>query len=80
MWVSRGGRPPIGDILVAVGLLTRPAAALAAFTMAVALYRHRVDPFAKSELALLYFVVLVAIVVRGPGRYSIDATRGGRGS
>lgn len=63
----------VGGALVAVGLLTRPAAALAGFTMLVALYRHRVDPFAKSELALLYLVVLIACVVRGGGAYSLDA-------
>ena len=62
----------VGGALVAVGLLTRPAAALAAFTMLVALYRHRVDPFAKWELAILYLVVMVAVAVRGAGRLSID--------
>ena len=39
----------------------------AAFTMLVALFRHRVDPFARMELALLYFVVLAAAVVSAAG-------------
>ena len=62
-----------GGLLVAVGLFTRPATALAAFTMMVALYNHRLDPLAKAELALLYAVVMIAAVFVGGGRYSIDA-------
>ena len=69
----------VGGALVALGLLTRPAAAFAGFTMVVALYRHRVDPFAKSELAVLYLVVMIACVVRGGGAYSLD-NRGKRRS
>jgi putative oxidoreductase len=68
----------VGGTLVALGLLTRPAAAFAGFTMVVALYRHRVDPFAKSELAILYLVVMIACVVGGGGRYSLDELRAKR--
>ena len=63
----------VGGLLVAVGLFTRPAAALAAFTMVVALYRHRVDPFARMELALLFFTVMFAALLIGGGPYSLDA-------
>jgi putative oxidoreductase len=66
-----------GGLLVALGLLTRPAAAAAAFTMMVALYNHRVDPFAKSEMALLYLSVMLAAVLLGSGRYGVDARFGG---
>jgi putative oxidoreductase len=62
----------VGGILVAVGLLTRPMAGLAAFTMLVALHRHRVDPFIRMELALLYLVVMLMAVVMGGGRFSLD--------
>lgn len=61
-----------GGVLVAIGLLTRPAATIAAFTMAVALYRHRADPIAKWELATLYLVVMIALVIRGGGRFALD--------
>ncbi len=63
----------VGGLLVALGLFTRPAAAFAACTMGVALYRHRVDPFARMELALLYLSVLLAILLTGPGPLSLDA-------
>lgn len=61
-----------GGLLVALGLLTRPAAALCAGTMIVALYRHRVDPFARSELALLYLAVMVMALLVGGGKFSLD--------
>ena len=41
--------------------------------MVVALYRHRVDPFGRMELALLYLSVLAATVLVGGGPYSLDA-------
>ncbi|ADO73684.1 DoxX family protein [Stigmatella aurantiaca] len=63
----------LGGLLVAVGLFTRPAATLGAFTLAVALYRHRVDPFGTMEKALLFFSVMVAVVLAGPGPWSLDA-------
>jgi len=69
----------VGGILIAVGLLTRPAAALAAFTMIVALYRHRVDEFARMEMALMYLSVFVLAVVFGGGRYSLDRVIGWKG-
>ena len=66
-----------GGFLVAVGFMTRPAAAIAAFTMAVALFHHRHDPVAKMELAGLYLVIMVAAVVMGSGRYGVDGWRAG---
>lgn len=63
-----------GGALVAVGLATRPAAAMAAFTMLVAAFgRHAADPFAKKELALLYLGIMLAFVLVGGGRFSLDA-------
>ena len=63
----------VGGLLLALGLFTRPAAAFAAFTMVVALYRHRVDPFARMELAVLYLAVMIAAFLIGGGPYSLDA-------
>ena len=69
----------LGGLCVALGLLTRPAAALAAFTMVVALFRHHADPFARMELALLYFTVMATAIVVGGGAISLDARLGRRG-
>ncbi len=63
----------VGGLLIAVGLLTRPAAALAGFTMLVATMRHRPDPFSMMEKPLLFLAVFVAIMVAGAGPWSLDA-------
>jgi putative oxidoreductase len=63
-----------GGALVAVGLLTRPAAGLAAITMFVAAFlQHATDPFAKRELALLYLAAMLALACLGPGKWSLEA-------
>lgn len=63
-----------GGALVALGLATRPAAAMAAFTMVVAGFvRHAPDPYAKKEMAFLYLAIMTAFVLVGGGRLSLDA-------
>lgn len=63
-----------GGILIALGLLTRPAALFVAITMAVAAFiRQAGAPFGERELALLYGTVAVTLLLTGAGRYSIDA-------
>ncbi|MEM0931631.1 MAG: DoxX family protein [Bacteroidota bacterium] len=63
----------ICPILLIIGLKTRWAAVPAAITMAVAAFVvHGGDPFAKKELALLYFTCFVVVFLLGPGKYSID--------
>lgn len=63
----------VGGLLLAAGLLTRPAALSVALTMAVAAFgAHAADPFQKKELALLYLFVSLIFVVRGAGKWSID--------
>jgi putative oxidoreductase len=63
-----------GGLLLALGLLTRPAATMVLVTMTVAAFGvHGGDPFKKKELALLYGSVALMFVIAGPGRYSADA-------
>lgn len=63
----------VGGILVALGLFTRPAAFFIAVTMSVAAFiRQAGDPFSELELALLYGIVAVTLLLVGAGRYSID--------
>ncbi len=72
-----------GGILLALGLLTRPAAFLVLGVMLTAFFGiHAADPFARKELALLYGLIAVAFLLKGSGRYGFDALlRGsGRGS
>jgi putative oxidoreductase len=64
----------VGGLLLAVGLVTRPAAVFVLITMLVAaLHFHAADPFSKKELALSYAAVALALLVAGPGRFSVDA-------
>lgn len=62
-----------GAILLAIGLLTRPAAFLMAATMAVAaLVAHGGDGFAKQEMAWLYFFPAFYFLLKGGGKWSLD--------
>jgi putative oxidoreductase len=63
----------VGGLLVAVGLLTRPAAALAGFTMVVASYTTIKEPFTASEKPLMFLIVFVALIIAGAGPWSLDA-------
>lgn len=63
----------VGGLLVAIGLLTRPAAFFVMMTMATAAFiRHADDPFGAKEKALLFLAVALLFVIAGAGRYSID--------
>jgi putative oxidoreductase len=69
-----------GGILLALGLLTRPAAALVAGNMlVVALVAHAGDPFGDREKPVLFAAIALTILLKGPGRYSLDALLFGRG-
>jgi putative oxidoreductase len=62
--------------LVVVGLLTRLACIPVLFTMGmVALVVHHNDPWSKTEPSVLFFLIFMAILLLGPGRYSLDAWR-----
>ena len=64
----------VGGLLLAAGLLTRPASLLIFFTMATAAFiRHAPDPFSGKEKALLFLFVALLFLLAGAGRYSLDA-------
>ena len=63
----------IGGFCLAIGLLTRPMAAMVAGTMAVAAFvAHGNDPFAKQELAVVYLATALFFVLKGGGKWSVD--------
>lgn len=70
-----------GGIAWIVGLLTPLASLGMGITMAVAVYMHMIvmqDPFVSLtggrsyELALVYFVISVVLLILGPGKFSLD--------
>ena len=67
-----------GSLLVALGIFTRPAAAMLAFTMLVAALHHLGLPadeprsgWSGASHAIELGVVFVAIFLAGPGRFAI---------
>jgi putative oxidoreductase len=61
-------------ILVALGLFTRLALIPLIITMVVAVFIvHADDPFSKQEFGLLFLVPYVALLLKGPGAWSLDA-------
>ena len=66
----------LGGLLLAIGLFTRPAAAMILITMLVAgLHRHAQDPFKDKEKAFLYAAIALACLGLGAGRASLDHFR-----
>lgn len=66
----------IGAPLLALGFLTRPAAAALLSTMLVAMYHHiRAAGFSIPylELSMLYAACFQLFVMNGGGQYSVDA-------
>jgi putative oxidoreductase len=68
-----------GGLLIAIGLLTRPAAFLASGMMAVAYFTaHASGGFVpivnRGELAVVYCWLFLFIFFHGPGHWSVDAT------
>ena len=60
-------------LFIIVGYKTRIASFFPAFTMLIAAFVvHFEDPFGKKELAILYLLGFVLIMLFGPGKYSID--------
>lgn len=69
----------ICSILIILGLGTRISAFILAINMAVAaFYAHAADPFAKKELALMYLLLFITILIFGPGKYAVDYAIAGK--
>jgi putative oxidoreductase len=68
-----------GGLFVAIGLMTRPAALLAAINMGVAFFiAHSPDPFQRKELALMFMCAMLCLAFTGAGRFSFDFLIAGR--
>lgn len=66
--------------LVALGLLTRIFAMPIVIFFTVAVFiQHLHDPFQQKELAVVFGVMFVSILLLGPGRFSLDAWLGREG-
>ena len=60
-------------VFILLGLFTRLAAIPLVINMAVAaFYAHADDPFSVKEMALLYLLIFIFLLLTGAGRYSID--------
>ncbi|MCC4265156.1 DoxX family protein [Oceanimonas baumannii] len=77
MALLAGSAEFFGGLALALGLLTRPAAIVSAFTMLVALFSVHIDNglfMANNgyEYALALFAATAALAIQGAGRYSFD--------
>lgn len=61
----------IGGLFFAAGLYTRYAAFFISINMGVAVYRHLITDM-RYELAALFLLISLYILIKGAGRYSID--------
>ena len=68
-------------LLLLLGLLSRPAAFLLAFTMVVAVFDvHHASPWFlrpgvvhAKELGLMYLIPMLVLIISGPGAWSLDS-------
>lgn len=77
MALLAGSAEFFGGLALILGLLTRPAAALSAFTMLIAIFSvHLSNGLFMSnngyEFALSLLAITVALTIQGAGRLSID--------
>ncbi|MEP1216368.1 MAG: DoxX family protein [Marinobacter sp.] len=77
MALLAGGAEFFGGLALVLGLLTRPAALVTAFTMLVAIFSVHIGNglFMSNngyEYALTLFVVSLALAIQGAGRLSLD--------
>jgi putative oxidoreductase len=63
----------VAPLFILFGLGTRIAAVPVIITMLVAVfYIHGADPFSNKELALVYTIPFIGLLIAGSGRYSLD--------
>ena len=62
----------IAAVLIFLGLTTRPAAFLLAFTMLVASFKKLEGGLKAAELPLLFLTLSLIILLCGAGKYSLD--------
>lgn len=62
----------IAAVLIILGLTTRPAAFLLAFTMMVASFKKFEGGLKAAELPLLFLTLSLIILLCGAGKYSLD--------
>lgn len=77
MALLAGGAEFFGGLALVLGLLTRPAAVVAAFTMLVAIFAVHIGNglfMANNgyEYALTLFAATVVLAIQGAGRFSVD--------
>ncbi len=77
MALLAGGAKFFGGLALVLGLLTRPAAVVAAFTMLVAIFAVHIGNglfMANNgyEYALTLFAATVALAIQGAGRFAVD--------
>lgn len=78
MALLAGSAEFFGGLALALGLLTRPAAIVTAFTMLIAIFSVHIQNglFMSNngyEYALTLFVVTITLAIQGAGRFSIDS-------
>jgi putative oxidoreductase len=70
-----------GGLLLAIGLLSRPAALLlVVHFLFVVLIAHAGDSLADRELPIFFWTTALLYLLAGPGRYSLDGLIRGRRS
>lgn len=61
------------SIFLIVGFGTRVSTIPLIFTMFIAAFVfHKNDPFSQKELAILFMLIYIGILITGPGKFSID--------
>ena len=67
-------------LLVAIGLLTRPASLiLTAYFLVIVFWVHGADQFKDKEPAVMFLMWAATLLFTGPGRFSLDWIAAGRG-